>query len=56
MRYLKAILNESQRLYPIVPSNSREAIEDTILPRGGGPDEKSPVFIPKRAFVAYHST
>ncbi|KAF2107238.1 putative P450 monooxygenase [Lophiotrema nucula] len=55
MRYLKAIINESQRLYPIVPSNSREAIEDTILPRGGGPDESSPLFIPKRAYVAYHS-
>ena len=55
MKYLKAIINESQRLWPIVPSNSREAIHDTILPRGGGPDQMSPVLVPKGTYVAYHS-
>lgn len=54
MKYLRAILNESQRMYPIVPSNSREALKDTILPRGGGPHGTSPVFIPKGAYVTYH--
>ncbi|KAF2730499.1 cytochrome P450 [Polyplosphaeria fusca] len=54
MRYLKAIMNESQRLYPVVPSNTREALVDTTLPRGGGPDEQSPVFVPKGASITYH--
>ena len=40
-------------MYPSVPINSREAVRDTTLPRGGGPDEKSPVFIPKGMRVQY---
>ncbi|KAK0988782.1 hypothetical protein LTS01_009051 [Friedmanniomyces endolithicus] len=47
MRYLKAFLNETQRLYPVVPVNSRQAVEDTILPLGGGKDGLAPVFVPK---------
>lgn len=54
MRYLRAIINESERLYPIVPANSREAVVDTLLPRGGGEDGKSPVLIPKGSYVAWH--
>jgi cytochrome P450 len=54
MKYLKAIVNESQRLYPIVPINSREALVDTVLPRGGGPGESSPVLVPKGSYVAWH--
>lgn len=53
MKYLKALINESQRLYPIVPSNARQALQDTILPRGGGPDGKSPVLISKGSYVLY---
>ncbi|KAJ4381093.1 hypothetical protein N0V86_003440 [Didymella sp. IMI 355093] len=53
MKYLKAIVNESQRLYPIVPVNSREALVDTVLPRGGGPDESSPILVPKGSYVAW---
>jgi cytochrome P450 len=34
------------RVYPIVPSNTRTAVVDTVLPRGGGEDGKSPIFIP----------
>ena len=30
------------------------AIKDTTLPVGGGPDGKSPVFIPKGMLVNYH--
>ncbi|ORY18743.1 cytochrome P450 [Clohesyomyces aquaticus] len=51
MKYLRAVINESQRLYPIVPGISREALHDTVLPRGGGLDQSSPVFVPKGAFV-----
>ncbi|KAF2792456.1 putative cytochrome P450 alkane hydroxylase [Melanomma pulvis-pyrius CBS 109.77] len=55
MKYLKAIINESQRLYPIVPTNSRQAVKDTLLPHGGGPDATAPLFVPKGAVVAWLS-
>ena len=41
------------RLYPVLPGNQRTAIVDTILPLGGGPDGKSPIFIPKGQIVEY---
>ncbi|KAF2708526.1 cytochrome P450 52A1 [Pleomassaria siparia CBS 279.74] len=55
MKYLKAIITESQRMYPIVPQNSREATRDTVLPRGGGPDGTWPLLIPKGALVSWLS-
>ena len=51
LRYLQAIFNESQRLYPVVPENARQAAKDTILPLGGGRSGKSPVFVPKGQIV-----
>ncbi|KAF1924654.1 cytochrome P450 [Didymella exigua CBS 183.55] len=54
MRFLKAVVSESQRLYPVVPLNSREALEDTLLPRGGGAHESQPVLVPKGSYVAWH--
>lgn len=54
MKYLRACLNESLRLYPVVPLNSREALEDTILPRGGGEDGMAPIFIPKGGLVSWN--
>lgn len=47
MKYLRAILNESLRLYPVVPENERQAVQDTVLPLGGGEDGKSPVLLRK---------
>ena len=52
--YLHALLNESLRLHPVVPMNARTALEDTVLPLGGGPDGKSPAFVPKGRIVSWN--
>ncbi|KAH8879749.1 cytochrome P450 [Thozetella sp. PMI_491] len=45
MHYLNMALKEALRLYSPVSTTSRTAVKDTILPRGGGDDGMSPVFI-----------
>ncbi|KAI9871006.1 MAG: hypothetical protein M1830_003538 [Pleopsidium flavum] len=52
-RYLQHCLNETLRLYPVVPVNSRRATKDTTLPRGGGPDGNSPIFVRKDQQIDY---
>lgn len=49
--YLQWCLNETLRLFPAGPINVREAVRDTILPVGGGPDGKGPVAVAKGARV-----
>ena len=52
-KYLQYCLNEALRLQTIVPYNFRVANKDTTLPRGGGEDGKSKVFVPKGMMVFY---
>ncbi|KAF2707357.1 cytochrome P450 52A12 [Pleomassaria siparia CBS 279.74] len=52
-QYLQWVLNETLRLFPVVPLNGRRALVDTSLPVGGGPDGKSPVYIRKGQEVYY---
>jgi cytochrome P450 len=51
--YLQHILSEVLRLYANVPINSRRATTDTTLPRGGGSDGLSPVYVQKGKEVNY---
>lgn len=53
MSHLSHILNETLRLYPNVPVNIREAMKDTSLPRGGGPDGSKPVGLQAGTSVVY---
>lgn len=53
MRYLQHTLNEVLRLYPVVPYNVRVALQDTTLPRGGGPDGTEPIAVTKDTPVGY---
>ncbi|OTA52999.1 cytochrome P450 [Hypoxylon sp. EC38] len=53
MKYLNWSIKEALRLNPPVATNAREAIRDTILPIGGGPDGKYPVFVTKGTIIRY---
>jgi cytochrome P450 len=53
--YVGYVLNETMRVCSIVPINLRVAIRDTVLPRGGGPNEDQPIYVPKGASVIFAS-
>ena len=52
-QYLQKCLNETLRLYPPIPVNYRCATRDTTLPRGGGPDGTTKIFVRKNQQVDY---
>ena len=51
--YLQHVLSETLRLFATVPLNSRRATKDTSIPRGGGPDGNSPVYVRKGQEINY---
>ena len=51
--YLRHVNDESLRLHPVVPVNSRYANKDTTLPYGGGIDGSAPVFVPRGTVCDY---
>lgn len=51
---LQHCLNESLRLFPVVPLNRRTAVRDTTIPRGGGPDGSQPIYVRKGQPVGYN--
>ncbi|KXG47998.1 Cytochrome P450 [Penicillium griseofulvum] len=53
MKYLSAVLHETMRVYPVVPFNVRNSLRDTTLPRGGGPDGRSPVGVRANTRIVY---
>ncbi|KAI2468865.1 cytochrome P450 [Annulohypoxylon bovei var. microspora] len=53
MKYLNWAIKEALRLNPPVATNAREAVRDTIIPRGGGSDGKSPVLVTKGTLIRY---
>lgn len=51
--YLQWCMNETLRLFPPLPWNSRRSTRGTSLPTGGGRDGLSPIFVPKGTETVY---
>ena len=46
-------MRRALRLHSVQPSSSCDAVEDTVLPRGGGDDGKSTIFVRPGTMVQY---
>ncbi|KAF2129778.1 cytochrome P450 52A12 [Dothidotthia symphoricarpi CBS 119687] len=51
--HLQWVINETLRLYPVVPYDGRRALRDTTIPTGGGPSGTSPIYVRKGQQVDY---
>lgn len=47
---------QALRLYPPLPHNARVAVQDTILPTGGGTDGHAPIFVPAGTKIEFHAS
>jgi cytochrome P450 len=54
-QYLQHVLQESLRVCTPVPINTRQALKDTVLPVGGGPDGSEPIAVRKGQLVMMHT-
>lgn len=52
-KHLTHVIYETLRLYPLVPLNGRQALRDTFLPTGGGPNRDQPIAVMKGEQVGY---
>ncbi|KAK0635775.1 cytochrome P450 [Bombardia bombarda] len=52
LTYHRYVIEEALRLYPPAPVLFRAANKTTLLPRGGGPDGRSPVLVPRGTVVS----
>ncbi|KAK0646908.1 cytochrome P450 [Cercophora newfieldiana] len=51
--HIRHVLLESLRLHPAIPLNTRTALRDTSLPRGGGANGDDPIFVRKGDEILY---
>lgn len=52
--YLRNVVTETSRLTPVVGQSARIALQNTILPSGGGPSGKSPIYVHKGTSVQFN--
>ena len=55
MKLLQHTMDETLRIYPVVPLNVRMALTDTTIPHGGGPNGDEPVGVLKNTPIGYYT-